>query len=166
MNPTPDSGPRPRDLGRAGGAAATLLGSGLSPIAPGTAGSALALAPLFLLPDACWPWVPLAGSVAATLLCVALARKLPAKGSGGDPGWFVLDEAAGMWLAAAAIAPPSALRLLVAFVLFRVLDATKPPPLRRLEHAGSGWGIVLDDLGAGGYALALTVAIAHVLTFA
>jgi phosphatidylglycerophosphatase A len=40
-----------------------------------------------------------------------------------------------------------------AFVLFRVMDILKPYPANRLQAAPGGWGIVLDDLGAGLYAL-------------
>jgi phosphatidylglycerophosphatase A len=65
-----------------------------------------------------------------------------------------------MWIAVLHWSVPSWKRLAVAFVLFRVFDACKPPPLRRLERTAGGWGIVLDDLGAGVYALALTAALA------
>jgi phosphatidylglycerophosphatase A len=39
--------------------------------------------------------------------------------------------------------------VLLGFVLFRILDATKPGPIRWLERLPRGWGIVLDDVGAG-----------------
>ena len=42
-------------------------------------------------------------------------------------------------------------RLMAAFGLFRFFDIAKPPPLRRLERLPSGWGIMLDDLGAAIY---------------
>ncbi len=43
--------------------------------------------------------------------------------------------------------------LIAAFVLFRIFDITKPPPAKRLEKLPKGWGIVVDDLVAGAYAL-------------
>ncbi len=137
---------------------ATCFGAGLAPFAPGTFGTAAALlplAPLYAAPPALWPIVLALGAILATIASVRLSRRLPAKGEGGDPGWFVLDEAAGMWVAALAASPLEARRIVIAFVLFRVFDAWKPPPLRRLERVGAGFGIVLDDLGAGVYALAL-----------
>jgi phosphatidylglycerophosphatase A len=39
--------------------------------------------------------------------------------------------------------------LAIGFLLFRVLDMTKPPPIRWLERLPGGWGIVLDDVAAG-----------------
>jgi phosphatidylglycerophosphatase A len=122
---------------------------------PGTCGSLAALAPCFLLLEAgaCWPWILGTGILLASLGSVLLARGLPASRS--DPGWFVLDEAAGLWLALLATEPPPAWALAAGFGLFRLFDILKPPPLRRLEQAGAGFGILLDDLGAGMYALVL-----------
>ena len=105
-----------------------------------------------------WPWVPAIACAAATAGCVTISRGLPPKGQGGDPGWFVLDEAAGVWLAAAALPQPTWTGLAAAFALFRVFDIFKPPPVRALERAGGGWGIVLDDLMAGVYALLILLA--------
>ncbi|MAG54738.1 MAG: phosphatidylglycerophosphatase A [Planctomycetes bacterium] len=132
---------------------ATFFGSGLFPWMPGTCGTLAAAIPLLFVPAAAWPWVPAIGAVVTTLGCVAISRQLPAKDEGGDPGWFVLDEVAGMWLTACALAGPDQVGLLIAFVLFRVFDITKPPPVRSLERVGGGWGIVLDDLMAAVYAL-------------
>jgi phosphatidylglycerophosphatase A len=51
--------------------------------------------------------------------------------------------------------------LLAAFILFRVFDIWKPPPLRRLERIPGGAGIMLDDVGAGAYALASMHLLLH-----
>jgi phosphatidylglycerophosphatase A len=82
---------------------------------------------------------------------------MPPKDEGGDPGWFVLDETAGVWLAAALVGPTWT-SIGLAFLLFRIFDIWKPPPVRTLERVGGGWGIVLDDLAAGVYALLLLFA--------
>jgi phosphatidylglycerophosphatase A len=71
-----------------------------------------------------------------------------------DPSIVVIDEAAGQMLALVA-APLQWKYLVVSFILFRGFDIFKPPPLRRLERFPGGWGIMLDDLGAGLYALAV-----------
>ena len=47
--------------------------------------------------------------------------------------------------------PRLPLFLILAFVIFRLFDILKPPPLRILEHLRGGWGIMLDDLGAAVY---------------
>jgi phosphatidylglycerophosphatase A len=68
-----------------------------------------------------------------------------------DPSVVVIDEAAGQMLTVVAL-PLQWKYLLLGFILFRGFDIFKPPPLRRLEQFPGGWGIVLDDLGAGLYA--------------
>ncbi|MBN1492178.1 MAG: phosphatidylglycerophosphatase A [Phycisphaerae bacterium] len=77
----------------------------------------------------------------------------------GDPAHFVLDEAAGQWVAILLL-PLGAVASLqhyllvfgMQFVLFRVFDITKPPPIRRFEKLPAGWGVLTDDLAAGVYA--------------
>jgi phosphatidylglycerophosphatase A len=137
---------------------ATGLGSGYSPFAPGTAGSAVGLAlfvPLALVGTA-WQLLALGltffvGTFAAT----NLARRLQVK----DPGRVVVDEVIGMW-ATLILVPFTLKTALVGFVLFRAMDVVKPWPARQLEDAPEGWGIMLDDLAAGVYAnLALRVVL-------
>ncbi len=90
--------------------------------------------------------VTLVGIPAATQVARALGKK--------DPSVVVIDEVAGQMIAliAAALDWKS---MLAALILFRVFDITKPFPLRRLEHLPEGTGIMLDDVGAGLYALVL-----------
>jgi phosphatidylglycerophosphatase A len=84
------------------------------------------------------------GIPAATL--VARASRLK------DPGFVVIDEVAGQWIALL-FAPLSWKTLLAAFILFRGFDIVKPPPVRQLESLPEGIGIVIDDVAAGAYAL-------------
>lgn len=135
-----------------------MFGVGRVPVGPGTAASAVSVLPLPFIPLSLWPWAPLAGCALATLGCVLISRTMPPKDEGGDPGWFVLDETAGVWLAAAALVGPTWTGIGLAFLLFRIFDIWKPPPVRTLERVGGGWGIVLDDLVAGVYALLLLFA--------
>ncbi len=123
-------------------------GAGYSPWAPGTAGT-LAAVPLAWL----WTHLPVAGHLALLLvavpaaawLCGVAARQSAQK----DPGWIVLDEMVGFWVAVALV-PPSLFAYGVAVVLFRVFDILKPPPAGWIDRRiGGGWGIVLDDVAAG-----------------
>ena len=90
--------------------------------------------------------VTLVGIPAATRVARALAVK--------DPSIVVIDEVAGQMIALIG-ASLDWKSMLAALILFRVFDITKPFPLRRLEHLPEGVGIMLDDVGAGVYALAL-----------
>jgi phosphatidylglycerophosphatase A len=53
--------------------------------------------------------------------------------------------------------------LAMAFVAFRLCDILKPPPARGLQRVRGGWGIVLDDLVAGGFALALVQVVTRLV---
>jgi len=59
----------------------------------------------------------------------------------------------------------TALHLCIAFVLFRLFDILKPFPLRRLQSLPGGWGIVMDDVGAGIYAGTLLALFAAFINF-
>lgn len=125
----------------------TWFGCGLSPVAPGTAGSAAALAIAYWL-----PWPPLA----IALLGLAItpigiwAADVTAKQMGReDPGLVVIDEVAGQWLTLAGAATISWKSLLIGFLLFRLFDIWKPFPINRLERLPGGLGIMADDLAAG-----------------
>ncbi|HWR35474.1 MAG TPA: phosphatidylglycerophosphatase A [Clostridia bacterium] len=88
--------------------------------------------------------ITLIGIPAATLVARASGRK--------DPSIVVIDEVAGQLVAM--IGAPAAWKpLVVAFVLFRIFDIVKPPPVRGLEKLPWGTGIMIDDIGAGLYAL-------------
>ena len=84
------------------------------------------------------------GIPAATLVARASAQK--------DPGFIVIDEVAGQWIALL-FAPLSWKTLLAAFILFRGFDIVKPPPVRQLESLPEGTGVVVDDVAAGACAL-------------
>jgi phosphatidylglycerophosphatase A len=129
---------------------ATGLWTGFFPIAPGTAGSLLAVALV--------PWLPLAplGMGALLLLGAAFLVGIPAsaraeKEFGEDGGPIVVDEVVGQWIALAGLAP-SPIALVAGFVLFRLFDILKPFPARSLERVGGGLGVMLDDVVAGLYA--------------
>lgn len=138
-------------------AVATFLGVGRLKPGPGTWGS---VAALILWAAADWAFHPSRGAMYATLglgIALALAFGIPAatiaaRESGRkDPGFVVVDEVAGQWIALLGC-PFNWPHALAALVLFRLFDITKPFPARQLEALPRGWGIVFDDVAAGLYA--------------
>src|SRR5215469_7489511 len=93
---------------------------------------------------------------AGIILSIAVgvpAATIAARESGRhDPGFVVIDEVAGTWITLL-WSPATWLHGVIALVLFRLFDITKPFPVRRLERLPEGWGIVFDDVAAGLYAL-------------
>jgi len=137
---------------------ATFFGAGLGRPGPGTWGS---VAAALLWAGYAWGLHPapqtlllvLVGGIALSLLFGIPAATLVARESGReDPGFVVVDEVAGQWIALL-FCPADWRHGLIALVLFRLFDITKPFPVRQLENLPEGWGIVLDDVGAGLYAL-------------
>jgi phosphatidylglycerophosphatase A len=135
---------------------ATAFGSGYSPLAPGTAGSALAL--LLFWPLAGAPWsVQLAASGLLFFVGTAAASRVAKAVGKKDPGLVVVDEVVGQWLTLSGL-PFTPLVVVAGFLLFRAMDMVKPWPARDLERLPGGWGIMADDVAAGIYAhLALRV---------
>ncbi len=137
---------------------ATFFGAGLGKPGPGTWGSVGAVllwsANGWLLHPA--PQTLVITLLAGIVLSVALgvpAATIAARESGRhDPGFVVIDEVAGQWIALLG-SPLDWKHALIALVLFRLFDITKPFPARQLESLPAGWGIVFDDVAAGLYAL-------------
>ena len=133
---------------------ATWFGCGYVPVAPGTAGSLAALGIAFLLVEfGGWkPWWLL--GLAAVLVAPAIwaAGVTAANERRKDPRLVVVDEVLGQWIAVAGATHVNWKAWLSAFVLFRLFDILKPPPVCQLEALPSGSGIVCDDLMAGLYA--------------
>lgn len=146
------------------GAFVTCFGLGSAPFAPGTFGTlggmALAAMYAFTWPELYLPLV-LASIALVSVGCAAAGRWAERRYGRKDPGAFVADEVAGYLVAAAWLSAPGWEHLIAAFLVFRLFDITKPPPARRLENLPGGWGIVVDDLVAGVYAL-LLLAVLHV----
>lgn len=137
----------------------TLLGSGMSPVAPGTAGSLLATLILVLLHHHVLPPGQLAWQLTLVFtlllysaLCVILGPWTHRYYVRKDPGACVLDEAAGISLTALFVPIASPWAFPAIFFSFRLFDILKPPPARQLESLPAGWGILLDDLAAAVYA--------------
>ena len=105
-----------------------------------------------VLPLAARTPLAIALAVVATLIGIPAATQV-ARGAGiKDPQFVVIDEVAGQLVALIAV-PLAWKSFLAGFILFRVFDILKPPPVRQLEALPEGTGIVLDDVAAGLYAL-------------
>jgi phosphatidylglycerophosphatase A len=102
-------------------------------------------------------WLAPAGvfiSLTVTIIGIPAATVVARESGRKDPGFVVIDEVAGQMIALIGI-PLSWKYLLASFILFRSFDIVKPYPLRRLESLPEGTGIMMDDVGAGLYALVL-----------
>lgn len=131
--------------------AATGFGSGYAPLAPGTAGTLVGI-PLYLafsvLPWPLWLLSVAAFSCLAWHVADAAERLFGRK----DARCIVIDEIAGFQWSLFLIAP-TALHLVLGFLLFRLFDILKPFPARLFEdRLPGGMGVVADDLAAGLYA--------------
>lgn len=132
---------------------ATGLGTGHSPIASGTAGSALAIVFVYFF----WPV-----SVMAQIITVVITTAVGIYTAGWlaeaeglkDPSIVVIDEIAGQFTTFLFLAPAMLdWKVLIAgFLLFRIFDIWKPWPIRKLEDLPGGYGIVLDDSLSGVFA--------------
>ena len=138
---------------------ATGFGAGLSPVAPGTAGSLLGLAASWFLRSHGGilgsPVGLLMSGLAVGLLGVAVSVPVCRALSAEDPGCIVIDEVAGQMVACAAVplVPGTPWwAWAAAFVLFRGFDIVKPLGIRKIQELPGGWGVVADDILGGLYA--------------
>jgi phosphatidylglycerophosphatase A len=143
---------------------ATFFGAGRLKPGPGTWGSLATLivwAVLSHFLPASW-LIP----VNITLALLAVAVGIPAathvaRASGlKDPQFVVIDETAGQLITLIG-APLAWKSFLAGFILFRAFDIVKPPPVLQLERLPEGTGIVLDDVAAGLYGLAVMQILLH-----
>lgn len=134
---------------------ASSLGLGLilrrvrgSDAGAGTLGAVLAIPFSLLVAD---PWIE--ALLVAGVTAVGLWAAAPF--AEGDPGWVVIDETAGAWLAVIGL---SGWPWAVAWIVCRVADITKwPPGVGAAEQLPGAWGVMADDLVAGFYGLAIGV---------
>lgn len=131
---------------------ATAGGAGYAPLAPGTVGSAVTVALLWVIPFSRWGLVLffLVVTLGGTWAAHHAERLLGSK----DPGVIVIDEVAGMTLSVLPL-PLTPAVLAAGFVLFRLFDIVKPYPARTSQRLTGGPGVMVDDLIAGVYTLAI-----------
>ncbi|MGE5128173.1 MAG: phosphatidylglycerophosphatase A [Sphingomonadaceae bacterium] len=135
------------------------FGVGLAPVAPGTFGTVLAFPVWWLLAGRLPPTV-LAACVVLSFAVGVWACGLTGRHLGvADHGGMVWDELVA-FLGVLLIVPVHPAWQAAAFVLFRMFDILKPPPIRQFERRYKrGFGVMFDDVLAGGYTV-LVLAVA------
>jgi phosphatidylglycerophosphatase A len=135
---------------------ATGFGAGFCPVAPGTAGSLLAVAIWYVL-SLFFPFDTLL-LITGVLILVFTAVGIWSASAvvpiwGEDPKKVVVDEMVGMWITLLGVVEGNLWYVLAAFILFRLFDIYKPAGIRKAEQLPSGFGIMFDDVFAGLYGL-------------
>ncbi|MBC8550539.1 MAG: phosphatidylglycerophosphatase A [Candidatus Brocadiales bacterium] len=148
---------------------ATWFGSGLLPKAPGTWGSLAAFPFAYIISVYTCPYALIFGIVALFFIGIWASDKIEESAQIKDPGFIVVDEVVGQWIALLPL--PFLYSLLdlnsfylysapiavVAFIAFRIFDIWKPWPVNYADkNVPGGYGIMLDDVIAGMYALIVT----------
>jgi phosphatidylglycerophosphatase A len=143
---------------------ATFFGIGRLRPGPGTWASATTVVLWWLLAHKVvpnWqPWAVVSLAIVAVLAGIPAATVVARVSGGKDPQFVVIDEVAGQLITLIA-APAAWQSLLLGFILFRAFDIVKPPPVRQLERLPEGTGIVVDDVAAGLYGLAVMQIVLH-----
>lgn len=137
------------------------FGSGCAPKAPGTAGTAVAVLlylPLQYLSLTAYLIMLVVSFLVGIWLCGQASKTLGVH----DHGGIVWDEFVGYWITMIA-APSGWMWMLLGFMLFRLFDIWKPQPIRYVDkYVQGGFGIMIDDVLAGIYALAIMQGIKFV----
>jgi phosphatidylglycerophosphatase A len=143
---------------------ATFFGVGRIKPGPGTwASTATVILWAFAtlkIPAASRAWSTVVAAALVMLIGIPAATRVARASGLKDPQSVVIDEVAGQLVALIAV-PLAWKTFLAGLILFRVFDILKPFPIRRLERLPEGTGIVVDDLGAGIYALIIMHLLLH-----
>jgi len=148
----------------------TAFYSGYSPVAPGTAGTLVAMA-LYILENLIFSsadpiHIHMFNFIFLCIIiypCIKLGDAAEIFFNAKDPQQVVLDEVLGYWIGILFI-PFSFSTAFMAFILFRLFDIVKPFPADRLQSLKGGVGIMIDDIIAGLYTLACMHAVVFVLS--
>lgn len=125
------------------------FGAGLSPMAPGTMGTLVAI-PIYLLLASLNSFLYFVAVAALIVAGIWACGKVAAESGQEDPPAIVWDEVVGFLVAMAAAPVVSVAWIIMGFLLFRLFDIYKPWPVSwAQERFRGGLGIVADDLVAG-----------------
>ena len=131
------------------------MGSGLIRPAPGTWGTISGLLVFVLLVNYLSPVLAATIMIVLTIYGTWCAHRSAIKMGVHDYGGIVIDEWVGIWITLAVV-EPTALNLVVGFVLFRIFDIAKPWPIGWIDrHVSGGIGIMIDDVVAGIFSAAV-----------
>ena len=143
---------------------ATFFGVGRLTPGPGTWGSVATVIIWALvswrIPPEARTLATIAAMIVVTIVGIPAATRVVRVSGLKDPQFVVIDEVAGQLVALIAV-PLTWKTFLAGLILFRVFDILKPPPVRQLERLPEGLGVVMDDLGAGVYALIIMHLLLH-----
>ena len=155
---------------------ATWFGSGLLPKAPGTWGSLAAIPFAYLFSIYTCPYAQLFGITALFFIGICVSDKIEESAQIKDPGFIVVDEVVGQWMA---LLPLPFLYTIIdtnsfylysvpiavaGFLVFRLFDIWKPWPVNYADkNIPGGYGIMFDDVIAGMYALIVTSVLTAVM---
>jgi len=139
------------------------FGTGLVPVAPGTAGTLLAF-PIFVLLDAWLDPLPLFGVIVGLFAIGVWACGRTGRDLGvADHSAMNWDEVVAMLLVLL-VAPSGPVWWTFAFFAFRFFDVVKPPPIGDIDRTlKGGLGVMLDDILAAFYTLLLIALVKRVL---
>jgi len=141
---------------------ASGFGCGLAPKAPGTVGTLVAVIPWLMFQHLPLP-IYIAIVVATFALGVWTAHIVINLVEREDPGVIVIDEFVGLWIGLAAL-PAGLPWLVIAILLFRLFDVSKPWPVSWADRKlHGGFGAMLDDALAGLYTLLMIQSVAWLL---
>jgi phosphatidylglycerophosphatase A len=143
---------------------ATFFGIGKMRPGPGTWGSAATVLLWSVIAHTLNPSMRTPATILTAIFIILIgipaATGVARANASKDPQFVVIDEVAGQLIALIAV-PLAWETFLVGFILFRIFDIFKPPPVRQLEKLPEGSGIVLDDVAAGLYALFVMQLLLH-----
>ncbi len=126
----------------------TGLGTGLSPFAPGTVGSILALF-IYFIPGFHYLYVMIPSIVIFFIWGTYSADRMEGA-YGHDPSRVVIDEIVAVWISLLFL-PQRLFLAVAAFFLFRILDILKPFPANYFDRRNGGISIMMDDVVCGVY---------------
>lgn len=139
------------------------LGSGMSPIMPGTMGSLMAI-PLWFLFCALPPILYWIFIIVACAFGCFICQKTSDDTHTHDSGHIVWDEFIGMWMTLFFIPSVSVFWIVIAFVAFRLFDMAKPWPIRWFDSkVPGGFGIMIDDVIAAIFSSAVVIGLSLII---
>jgi phosphatidylglycerophosphatase A len=129
----------------------TFFYVGYLPLVPGTFGSLAGVVIFYLVGQE--PVKVLLSAAVATVLGLAFSGRMEALTGKKDPGCVVIDEVSGMLIALSFLPPHNygIIIVVMTFLIFRLLDTTKPYPANLFQKLRGGPGIMIDDIVAGLY---------------